>query len=247
MMNRLVLGFALAASGCMPLPRATPDTGLRVLVYNIHAGKDAAGADNLARVAAMIAESGADLVLLQEVDSATRRGAGVDQLASLAARTGMHGIFGSTIEWQGGSFGLGILSRYPIVAHSFVPLRTDPMQPRIGYTREPRAMLIASIATPRGVLAVLNTHLDASRDGQWRSQEAAHLVAVADSLQRAGARVILGGDLNAPLHTGDFRNLGDGDLVPVSAEDAEGGAISSPPITPPLSGPKARLPPLWLG
>ncbi|HEU4883151.1 MAG TPA: hypothetical protein VFT45_12915, partial [Longimicrobium sp.] len=39
-----------------------------VLVYNIHAGKDAGGHDNLARVAEVVRGSGADLVLLQEVD-----------------------------------------------------------------------------------------------------------------------------------------------------------------------------------
>lgn len=193
----LVLLLLCLPAGCTALRAGGEPEPLRVLVYNIHAGKDAGGVDNLERVASIITRSGADIVLLQEVDSATRRGNGVDQLASLATRTGMHGIFGSTIDWQGGSFGLALLSRHPIATHALVPLRTRPPQPRVGYSREPRGMLVASVATPHGMLAVINTHLDASREGTWRLQEAEHLAAVADSLRRAGARVMLGGDLNA--------------------------------------------------
>ena len=50
----------------------------RVLVYNIHAGKDAKGADNLARVAELVRSSGADIVLLQEVDNGTRSSVNVN-------------------------------------------------------------------------------------------------------------------------------------------------------------------------
>ena len=241
MMNRLVLGFALAASGCMPLPRATPEAGLRVLVYNIHAGKDAGGVDNLPRVASMIAESRADIVLLQEVDSATRRGGGVDQLASLAALTGMHGAFGSTIEWQGGSFGLGVLSRYPITTQRLVPLRTEPMQPRVGYSREPRGMLVASVATPHGALAVVNTHLDAGRDGQWRRQEVAHLVAVADSLRGSGVHVIVGGDLNARPESAELQPLAGAGL-----RDAWSACGAGQGFTFPAAGPDRRIDYLYL-
>lgn len=209
---------------------------LRVLVYNIHAGKDAGGVDNLERVAGIIAHSGADVVLLQEVDSATRRGNGIDQLASLAARTGMQGVFGSTIEWQGGSFGLAVLSRHPITAHRLVPLRTEPLQPRTGYTREPRAMLVASVATPHGTLAVINTHLDASRDGTWRLQEAQHLSAVADSLLRAGTRVIVGGDLNARPASAELQPFAAAGL-----RDSWALCGTGPGFTFPASGPDRRI------
>jgi len=42
-----------------------------VLVYNIHAGKDAAGVPNLERVVALVKSTKADIVLLQEVDKGT--------------------------------------------------------------------------------------------------------------------------------------------------------------------------------
>ena len=61
-----------------------PAADLRVMVYNIHAGKDAAGVDNLERVAQVVRDAAADLVLLQEVDRGTRRSGGVDQPEVLA-------------------------------------------------------------------------------------------------------------------------------------------------------------------
>lgn len=241
MMRPLILALAILSSGCLPVRSSGSASSFRVLVYNIHAGKDAARVDNLERVAAMIAESGADLVLLQEVDSATRRGNGIDQLAWLAARTGMHGIFGSTIEWQGGSFGLGMLSRYPITDSELVPLRTDPLQPRAGYTREPRGMLVASIAAPGGPLAIINTHLDASREGDWRRQEVAHLLAVTDSLVGSGMRVILGGDLNARPSSAELQPLSAAGLRDSWLVCGEG-----PGFTFPAAAPNRRIDYLFL-
>lgn len=168
-----------------------------MLVYNIHAGKDAAGVDNLARVAALVRDTRADLVMLQEVDSVTRRSGGVDQLTVLARETGLHAAFGSTLAYQGGQYGIALLSRYPLRSHRVFPLPNDPPQPRAGGSREPRGALHAVVGLPDGDLHVMNTHIDASADDTWRRQEAARLVALSDSLRAAGARVLMGGDLNS--------------------------------------------------
>ncbi|HUG40440.1 MAG TPA: endonuclease/exonuclease/phosphatase family protein [Longimicrobiales bacterium] len=69
------LAAVATIAACASTPAPAPDP-LRVLVYNIHAGKDAAGEVNLARVAAVIGDAGADVVLLQEVDRGTRRAGG---------------------------------------------------------------------------------------------------------------------------------------------------------------------------
>src|SRR5215203_6042915 len=66
----------------------------RVLVYNMHAGKDAKGVDNLQRIAKLVDSLRADIVLLQEVDRNTQRSSGVDQPAVLAKLTGHHAAFG---------------------------------------------------------------------------------------------------------------------------------------------------------
>jgi endonuclease/exonuclease/phosphatase family metal-dependent hydrolase len=197
-MRSLAAALALAAAACAapastPAPEPAP---LRVLVYNIHAGKDAGLADNLARVAGVVRETGADLVLLQEVDRGTERSGRVDQAAELARLTGMHGVFGKTLDFQGGGYGLALLSRWPVSGDTLVHLAVDPPGEPAGNTREPRGVLRARVAAPGGPLYLLNTHLDAAGPDTFRRREAAALLEVAGRLRDGGERVLLGGDFN---------------------------------------------------
>ena len=188
---RALLLVALTACAA----RQTPDVDeLRVMVYNIHAGKDAAGVDNLERVATLIRETAADVVLLQEVDRNTRRSGGIDQPAVLSRLTGLRVAFGRSLLYQGGDYGIAVLSRWPIASHRTIPLPVQPPQDRSGSTHEPRVALEVTIVSPAGPLKVVNTHIDASRDDRWRRQEIATVLAVVDSLR---GMVLLGGDLNS--------------------------------------------------
>jgi endonuclease/exonuclease/phosphatase family metal-dependent hydrolase len=183
----------LAACSAMS-HRAAPE--LRVLVYNIHAGKDAKGVDNLDRVAQLVRDTRADIVLLQEVDVLTRRSGNVDQPARLRERTGFHAAFGKTLDYQGGLYGIAVLSRWPIDSSGVASLPIDPPQLRSGVSYEPRGALRAFITSPHGRIVVMNTHLDASRDDHYRRQEARTIVALADSLRGAGF-LLVGGDFNS--------------------------------------------------
>lgn len=195
-----------ASPGSAPLSASAPRAALaphasrelRVLVYNMHAGKDAAGADNLPRIAAFVRETGADLVLLQEVDRGTRRSGGVDQPATLRRLTGYHAAFGKTLDYDGGEYGIALLSRWPVVRDTVVRLPVDPPQERAGGSYEPRGALVATVAAPGGALTLVDTHLDPSRDDRWRRQEVRAVVAIADSARRGGAaRLLVGGDFNS--------------------------------------------------
>ncbi|MGH7637759.1 MAG: endonuclease/exonuclease/phosphatase family protein [Gemmatimonadaceae bacterium] len=190
-LGRLVVVAALV--GCAARS-GTPATDLRVMVYNIHAGKDASGVDNLERVAQLIRETSADVVLLQEVDKGTRRSEGVDQPAVLSRLTGLRVAFGRSLIYQGGDYGIAILSRWPITSHRTIPLPVHPPQERSESSYEPRVALEARIASPAGDLTVVNTHIDASRDDRWRRQEIVTVLAVADS---ARGLLLMGGDLNS--------------------------------------------------
>ena len=181
---KLRLLVALLLSGC-----ASTQQSMRVLVYNIHAGKDAQGVDNLDRVAALIREVKPDLVLLQEVDRNTARSAGVDQLAVLERQTGLHGRFGKSLDYQGGEYGIATLSRWPIENHHIVPLRVEPPQPRAGGAIEPRIALVVDTGGHR----VLNTHLDASGEDVYRLQEVEQILRTIRNVQVEMA----GGDFNA--------------------------------------------------
>lgn len=186
---RVLLALLLSITSCASAPRPP----IRVLVYNIHAGKDAKGIDNLERVASLITSLDADVVLLQEVDRGTRRSGNADQLAILMRLTKLHGVFGKSLDYQGGDYGIAILSRWPIASHETVPLHVDPPQPRAGGRLEPRVALFAKIQTPRRTITIANTHFDASPEDTWRAQEVRELLAAA----RARRPLMIGGDFNA--------------------------------------------------
>ncbi|MEP7002176.1 MAG: endonuclease/exonuclease/phosphatase family protein, partial [bacterium] len=178
-----------------PSPKDSPDA--RVLIYNIHAGKDAPGVDNLTRVAELIRSTNADIVLLQEVDKGTKRSNNVDQPAVLAAQTGLHVAFGSALDYDGGKYGVATLSRWPIVKDTLFHLPVDPAQTRAGGSTEPRGALRIMVESPKGPLAVINTHLDASAVDRWRRQEADSITSLVAQTQRDVAMVIAGGDFNS--------------------------------------------------
>lgn len=184
------------AAGCAAARHAEP-APLVVMSYNIHAGKDAQQQHNLERVAAIIADAGADIVLLQEVDRATRRSGGEDHLAELARLTGMHSAFGKSLDFQDGEYGIALLSRFPIERSSVLPLAVTPPQERAGGAYEPRVALHALVATPRGRLHVVNTHLDPGREPVFRHQEITGILAYIARNVPAAEPLLLGGDLNA--------------------------------------------------
>jgi endonuclease/exonuclease/phosphatase family metal-dependent hydrolase len=227
MPRRLLLLLTLTACA------TTSQPPVKVLVYNIHAGKDAAGKDNLERVAKVIKETGADVVLLQEVDRGTTRSGNVDQVAVLEKLTGFHAAFGKSLNYQGGDYGIAALSRWPITSPETIPLRVEPPQVRAGGSVEPR---VALVITTRG-LRILNTHLDASRDDRYRSQEVEQIVRVAGDRDLA----LAGGDFNSEPDSRVQQRLRESGL-----RDAWSECGSGQPLTFPQDVPVKRIDYLFL-
>ncbi len=192
-----LFAIVLAGTGCRQVLYGKAITPLKVLTFNIHAGKDAKGVDNLERVASVVRATNADIVLLQEVDKFTTRSGRVDQLAILTKLTGYKGAFGKTLDYQGGDYGIAILSRWNIISDTLIRLPVIPPQARSGGLYEPRGALRISIAAPGGAIHVINTHLDASRADSFRRQELPQVLAAGDAMKKPGALVLIGGDLNA--------------------------------------------------
>ncbi len=185
-------------TGRRPLDRAAEDLAalaaeelqgrgpLRVLAYNIRHGEGTDGELDLERTAGVIRRAAPDLVALQEVDVGVARTGGVDQLAELERLTGMHGAFAEFMDFQGGSYGLAVLSRFPILARERIALPAG--------RHEPRAVAVATVDLPGvGPLRFVSLHLDWLQEDAERFAQAGALLA---ALEAERAPVVLAGDFN---------------------------------------------------
>ena len=221
----VVLGSAFA-SACVPFVRK--DTSLRVMVFNIHAGKDASGNDNIAGLAALIRSTRTDLVLLQEVDRGTNRSGKVDQLEALTRATTFGGVFGKSLDYDGGQYGIAALARRGFVFDETIDLPVSPAQTRAGGSHEPRAALLASAITRRGRLQILTTHLDPSADETYRLQEARLVLNIVRARASAETPMAVGGDFNAEPDSTVVRTLLDGGLRDAWTECGRGDGLTYP-------------------
>lgn len=206
----LCVSAAVISAACAPtgaIREPDPLSTVRVLVYNIHAGKDAAGDANLVRVAELVHATAADVVLLQEVDRETERSGRVDQLAALERLTGFHGAFGRTLDYQGGGYGIAVLSRWPIASSTLHPLPVAPAQERAGGSHEPRGAQRVVVNAPGRTLGVVNTHLDPSRDDHYRRQEVEGVLLAAERLRAEAPWTAVGGDFNAEPGTATIERM----------------------------------------
>ena len=156
-------------------------TRLRVATYNVHSGVGVDGRFRPARIIEVINELRADVVALQEVLSPVR---GLDVHAQLRTGTGLDLATMTTMPLAGGTFGNGLLSRWPIleiVEHDLSVAR-----------REPRGALELTIGRRARPLRVIATHLGL-RSAE-RSEQLARLLAIVKSMPERPT--VLAGDFN---------------------------------------------------
>jgi len=110
LLGTLSLGVPAARLSTFPLGKTT----LRVMTYNIHVGVGMDKKLDLQRIADVINGQHPDLVGLQEVDRGVKRTEGKDEIAELAKLTSMNYAFEHNLDYQGGQYGVAILSRFPI-------------------------------------------------------------------------------------------------------------------------------------
>ena len=177
--------LAVAGAAPSPVPPA-----IRILTYNIHHGEGADGVFDLPRLAGVISSGAPDLVALQEVDEKTERSGGVSQVSELGRLTGLRPVFGEAMPFQGGGYGVAVLSRWPVVT-----VRNRAL-PRLVPDREPRTALSVTVRPPTGLGDVMftSTHLDFGRgDSRDLQAQAINDMLVGDDRTLS----ILAGDLNS--------------------------------------------------
>lgn len=100
-----------------------PDDGvIRILTYNIRNCIGMDGKTDFGRIADVINRINPHIVALQEVDSVTYRMNGIDVLGLLAEKTNMFPSYGPAIDFQGGKYGNGVLSREKPLSFEYIPL-----------------------------------------------------------------------------------------------------------------------------
>lgn len=156
---------------------------LRVLAYNIKHGLGMDGELDLQRVADLIMRLDPDIVTLQEVDRECTRSGGIDQAAWLADACGMYSAFGSFMPYQGGDYGMAVLSRGPIL---------DVNNLRLPDGDEPRTALAVRVSTPMGDLVVCGIHLY-----RTEAERLAQAETIIEHYGSSDVPVILAGDFNS--------------------------------------------------
>ncbi|MEL6431042.1 MAG: endonuclease/exonuclease/phosphatase family protein [Planctomycetota bacterium] len=184
---------ALLSLGCTAMqaaPRASAP--LRVVSYNIKHGRGLDGRVDLDRTRDVLRALDADVVLLQEVDEVCERSGGVDQARALGDALGMEARFCSFMDYQGGRYGLALLSALPVEGWARIDLPDG--------TDEPRAALGVVVVAPGGQrVRIVNCHLDWKSDPARRIAQARVPRAALEEGADAVDRTLLGGDVNARI------------------------------------------------
>ncbi len=165
---------------------------LKVMSYNIHHANPPSreGYIDLDAIAAVIKAQDPDLLALQEVDVNTERSGAFNQAEELARRLSMNYYFGKAIDYQGGEYGVAILSKYPI---SETVVNRLPTQE--GTRGEPRILATAKVTLPDGThIRFGSTHLDAQREPVNRQLQ---INKIAEIAQAEKLPFIIAGDFNA--------------------------------------------------
>jgi endonuclease/exonuclease/phosphatase family metal-dependent hydrolase len=193
-MRRNLMAAALVALAVLPAavcPRAGRAAGprrrvyLRLMSYNIHVGVGMDKRQDLRRIADIIKVYGCDLVGLQEVDRGVERTGRVDEVRELARLTGMDYAFAHNLDYQGGQYGVAVLSRFPILA-------IDHRRYAVAGGRERRGFLRVEVEIKGRRLGFVTTHLD-YQSGEGRLTEARQLL---KALGEVRGPVVVTGDFN---------------------------------------------------
>lgn len=159
------------------------------MTYNIHSGVGVDRRYDLGRIRRVLADERPDIAALQELECGSPRTSLDDQSSVLARDLSLTSSFCATRPAGQGSFGIGILSAFPV-------LRQQHYDLSYGTGREPRYCLRVDLEIePGAVLHVFNCHLGlgARERAFQRNQMVSDAILLSTELQQP---VIVMGDFN---------------------------------------------------
>ena len=197
-MKKILFTALLAISATIAAFAGEKDDTLKIMSYNLRFGELA----TMKQIGEYIASEAPDIVALQECDWDTHRTRaphqnGVRFVNELAYLSGMFGLYGKSIDYAGGYYGIGILSRYPILRSERVLLPNDGKS-------EQRSMLIADIELPSGkIVTFVCTHLEV-KTSEMRQEQVRFINRY---FKGSKNNIILCGDMNAEPDSEEMREL----------------------------------------
>lgn len=166
---------------------------LKILSYNVRNARGMDDVTDFDRVADVINRINADCVALQELDSATERSGGIVVLDELAKRTDMYATYSASIDYRGGKYGVGVLTKEKPLRFETIPLPGS---------EEKRSLLVVEMED----YVICSTH--------WSLRQPDRLASVAlinDVLKKYTTKpVFLAGDLNAVPESDEISELSQG-------------------------------------
>ena len=212
-------GLALPST-TSPAPSSTKKT-LRVMTYNIHVGVGMDKKLDLQRIADVINRERPDLVGLQEVDRGVKRTEGRDEIAELARLTRMEYAYGHNLDYQGGQYGVAILSRFLIQ-------KVDHQKYQNRVEAERRGMFRVEVEIEGRPVSFVTTHLDyQTSDG--RLFEAEQLLRMLNGVKDP---LIVAGDFNDEPAGNTFKLMLKGFEDAWISSRAKGSGLSYPADNP---------------
>lgn len=155
------------------------DRDIRLMSYNIRNCMGMDGITDYQRIANIIEKVAPDVLALQEVDSMTNRSNHHDVLVELAKRTAMYPIFAKAIDYDGGKYGIGLLSKEKPLRSCHLPLPGK---------EESRTMLVVEFER----YVYCSVHLSLTKEDQMASLEV-----IKRTLSSFDKPVFIAGDMNA--------------------------------------------------
>jgi endonuclease/exonuclease/phosphatase family metal-dependent hydrolase len=216
------LVLLLLTLGGKPEPQAA--TQIRVATYNIHYGYDSDWHLSLVEQAQAIEASGADVVMLQEVDTGRPTSYMIDNALWLSRRLGMEVVYQPTMEHL---TGIALLSRYPVADREGMLLPSE---------LEQTAILRAELDLGQTSVNAFATWLGLSTEERARQLDTA-LPFMAEEPGPA----VFGGDLNSRPDSDIYRRTAEAGFV----DTFEALGLGSPPTDPAIE-PSKRIDYVWL-
>lgn len=205
--GKTVLSVQKAGAGTPNRLWNTNNPTLKFATYNIGKNEASNNVNDFGKLIDAIGKLDADVISVTEIDKNTRRSGNIDQLKTLADALKLHYAFGDVLEFDGGQYGIGLLSKYPIAKSQLVKLPSGDA--------EQRGVLIAEVHKPgfEHPIIVMTTHLDWQKDPTIRLMQVRRIMDLAigdapsDFPDIASAVKILAGDFNSTAREQPMQEL----------------------------------------